>query len=64
MPDTEKYGVEEDADGLLRTAMQTKKCPVCNGPLRPREVTGVLLCVKCGSSPFETPPVIDDAKHR
>lgn len=49
----EKYGVEEVVDNA-KTAAVDKKCPSCGGPLRPQEVTGVLLCLKCGSKPFET----------
>jgi ribosomal protein L37AE/L43A len=52
MPETEKYGVEE-TDEDVKTAEDGKKCPNCGGELRSREVTGVLLCVKCGSQPFE-----------
>lgn len=53
VPDTEKYGVEE-ADEEAKTAAEgAQKCPSCGGELRPREVTGVLLCVKCGTKPFE-----------
>jgi ribosomal protein L37AE/L43A len=50
----EKYGVEEVADNAKTAAAGTKKCPSCGGELRPQEETGVLLCVKCGSQPFET----------
>jgi ribosomal protein L37AE/L43A len=52
-PETEKYGVEEDDDASKTAAAGVKKCPTCGGELRPIEVTGVLLCAKCGSKPFE-----------
>jgi len=54
MPDTEKYGVDEDVEDVKLAAEGAKKCPSCGGELRPREVTGVLLCSKCGSKPFES----------
>jgi len=54
VPDTEKYGVEETEDDVKTAAAGTKKCPTCGSDLRPRDVTGVLLCQKCGSKPFET----------
>lgn len=51
--DTEKYGVEEAAEDVKTAAEGKQKCPHCGGELRPRDVTGVLLCSKCGSKPFE-----------
>jgi len=55
----EKYGVEE-TDEDIKTAAEGKKCPNCGGELRSRDITGVLLCVKCGSKPFE---VTDKGRH-
>ena len=52
-PETEKYGVDEDVEDVKTAAEGAKKCPHCGGALRSREVTGVLLCTKCGSKPFE-----------
>jgi len=48
----EKYGVEETQE---KTAEPKKdnKCPDCGADLRPADETGVLLCKKCGSRPFE-----------
>jgi ribosomal protein L37AE/L43A len=51
-PEMEKYGVDEVEEDT-KTAAEGKKCPTCGGALRSREVTGVLLCSKCGSKPFE-----------
>jgi ribosomal protein L37AE/L43A len=51
--ETEKYGVEEADEDSKTAAEETKRCPHCDGELRPREVTGVLLCVNCGTKPFE-----------
>lgn len=48
----EKYGVEEAPEDV-KTAAEGKKCPACGESLRPIAVTGVLLCPKCGSKPFE-----------
>jgi len=53
-PETEKYGVEETVDEVKTGAEGARKCPVCASGLRPSSVTGVLLCGKCGSLPFET----------
>ena len=58
-PEMEKYGVEETEEDT-KTAAEGKKCPVCGGALRSREMTGVLLCVKCGSKPFEA---TDKGRH-
>lgn len=63
----EKYGVDEgegedDGDGAASAklaAERTKKCPRCGGELRPREVTGVILCNTCGSAPFEVSNLAD-----
>lgn len=62
-PETEKYGVEESEEDT-KTAAEGKKCPSCGGDLRPREVTGILLCTKCGSKPFEAKENKAHAKHR
>jgi ribosomal protein L37AE/L43A len=53
VPDTEKYGVEEveNAEKLAEENLNT--CPRCRSKLRPRDVTGILLCLKCGTLPFE-----------
>lgn len=48
----EKFGVEENQDDV-KTATEGKNCPVCGSKLRPQSKTGVLLCPKCGSKPFE-----------
>ena len=49
----EKYGVEEEDLPADKTAEDKTLCPVCKTPLRPVSETGVLLCPKCGSKPFE-----------
>ena len=51
----EKYGVEEAPEDVKTAAAGAKKCPTCGEALRSIEVTGVLLCPKCGSKPFEAP---------
>ncbi len=51
--DTEKYGVEEEVDSSKTAAEGKNTCPRCSAELRPQAVTGVLLCPKCGSKPFE-----------
>lgn len=48
----EKYAVEED-EVDTKTAADKARCPACDSPLRPVDETGVLLCPKCGSAPFE-----------
>jgi len=48
----EKYGVVEETDTKVATA-DKPTCPKCGTALRPVEETGVLLCPKCGSQPFE-----------
>lgn len=53
VPEMEKYGVEETEDENKTASEGSKKCPSCGGKLRPTDVTGVLLCSKCGSKPFE-----------
>lgn len=62
----EKYGVDEGegegTTGAKLAAERTKKCPRCGGELRPREVTGVILCNVCGSAPFEVVSNPADAK--
>ena len=53
----EKFGVEEDEPAPDKTAEEKPKvCPSCGSPLRPISETGVLICPKCGSKPFEKPP--------
>jgi len=53
MPDMEKFGVEEE-ESDTKTAAQLKGfCPICGEELCPQEVTGILLCPRCGSKPFE-----------
>lgn len=52
----EKYAVEENVIAEEeKAAGDTEKacCPVCSTPLRNTNETGVLLCPKCGSKPFE-----------
>ncbi len=49
----DKYGVEEELPADKTATEQLSKCPSCGTPLRPVEDTGVSLCPKCGSKPFE-----------
>lgn len=51
----EKYAVEEVVELPKTAAEQPSKplCPACGGVLRPRDMTGILLCPDCGSRPFE-----------
>lgn len=50
----DKFGVEEEDPPPNKTAADApKECPACHTPLRPISETGVLLCPKCGSKPFE-----------
>jgi ribosomal protein L37AE/L43A len=49
----EKYGVEETGEEVKTAADGKLKCPVCSSAIRPPDETGVLLCTKCGSKPFE-----------
>jgi DNA-directed RNA polymerase subunit RPC12/RpoP len=51
-PVMEKFGVEEEEQPKIATTGKTA-CPICGTTLRPIEETGVLLCPKCGSKPFE-----------
>lgn len=53
MPEMEKYGVEEADEDSKTASEESQKCPSCGGELRSKDVTGVLLCSKCGSKPFE-----------
>lgn len=48
----EKFGVEEEDQPKL-ASMDKVPCPTCGAILRPIVETGVLLCPKCGSKPFE-----------
>ncbi len=49
----DKFAVEEQEPADKTAAATAKDCPSCGSPLRPVEDTGVLLCPKCGSAPFE-----------
>lgn len=49
----EKYGVDENTDATEFGVKKISDCPRCGSPLRPTAVTGVFLCPKCGSLPFE-----------
>ena len=51
----DKFGVDEinDPDAPKTGALTHKVCPACGAELRPVEDTGVLLCPRCGSKPFE-----------
>jgi len=64
MPETEKYAVEENVDDVKTAEEGSQKCPSCGGALRPREVTGVLLCGRCGSKPFESDSQALNAKRK
>jgi len=47
----EKYGVEQDN---VKVSSETRElCRTCGAVLRPQEETGVLLCPRCGSRPYE-----------
>lgn len=52
----DKFGVEVEPEE--KTAQEKGKaspgrCPACKAPLRPLDETGVPLCPRCGSKPFE-----------
>jgi DNA-directed RNA polymerase subunit RPC12/RpoP len=47
----EKYGV--DTDKVDKTATDKPKCPTCGEELDDPDKTGVPLCPKDGSKPFE-----------
>jgi hypothetical protein len=49
----EKFGVEEDEPSDKLGSEKREECPACHSLLRPTHETGVLLCPKCGSKPFE-----------
>jgi len=49
----EKYGVAETEETPPKTASGDTLCPRCGNVVRPALDTGVLLCLKCGSAPFE-----------
>jgi ribosomal protein S27AE len=49
----EKYGVETVETPPEKTASGDVLCPRCGNVVRPAVDTGVLLCFKCGSAPFE-----------
>jgi len=48
----EKYGVDEEKVED-KTAEDKSLCPTCGGKLRDAADTGVLICLKCGTAPFE-----------
>jgi DNA-directed RNA polymerase subunit RPC12/RpoP len=47
----EKYGVEEAEES--KKANEGVTCPECGEALRDSEQTGVLICPRCGTKPFE-----------
>lgn len=49
----DKFGVDEDESADKLAAESAATCPACGNKLRPISETGVLLCPKCGSKPFE-----------
>jgi len=49
----DKFGVVQENDDAVKTGGDKKSCPVCGAPLRPSELTNVLVCPKCGTKPFE-----------
>jgi ribosomal protein L37AE/L43A len=49
----EKYGVEQAQDEKTAEMRKTEICPDCSEKLRPTTTTGVLMCPKCGTKPFE-----------
>ena len=49
----DKFGVEQEEPGDKLAAENKHECPECHSLLRPTQETGVLLCPKCGSKPFE-----------
>ena len=48
----DKYGVEESSEKTAEPK-DGNKCPDCGTPLLDLEQTGILICPKCGSKPFE-----------
>lgn len=48
----EKYGVEEDKLEEKKASVENR-CPDCGSILRDVNETGVLVCPKCGTKPFE-----------
>jgi ribosomal protein L37AE/L43A len=48
----EKYGVQEHSEKVAEITDSTV-CPVCGSQLTDRDQTGVLVCPKCGTKPFE-----------
>ena len=48
----EKYGVEQD-DKVKVSSESAGVCRDCGARLRAQQDTGVLLCPKCGSRPYE-----------
>lgn len=49
----EKYGVDEEVSQEKRANLKDGRCPTCNEPLLETEETGVSICPKCGTKPFE-----------
>lgn len=50
----EKYGVEETSEKKAENDYTpTGACPQCKTPLRPIDETGVMVCPRCGTKPFE-----------
>ncbi len=61
-----KYGVDEEeknplekrsAEGTGTEADNLVKCPTCHRPVcHPENYGGLLVCVNCGTAPFERKP--------
>jgi len=49
----DKYGVDEQVSEEKRAGLKTNRCPECNELLLDTDETGVLVCPKCGTRPFE-----------
>jgi predicted RNA-binding Zn-ribbon protein involved in translation (DUF1610 family) len=50
----EKYGVEEtESTKKANEDFDKSICPDCGAALRNSEQTGVLICPRCGTKPFE-----------
>lgn len=53
----EKYGVDAESEATKTAAevatSETPACPSCHAPLKELSITGVPLCPRCGSKPFE-----------
>lgn len=49
----EKYGVEEEIVPGKTASEDPPCCPDCGTKLEDKLLTGILICPKCGSKPFE-----------